>query len=128
MQLLAPQWLMPLHHTLDILEDHAVLVAEGRIAGLGPKTALQQQYPNATCTELPGQLMMPGLINGHSHAAMNLLRGAADDLPLHDWLQKRIWPLEGALADGNFVYDGTALACAEMLLNGITTSLSLIHI
>ena len=64
---------------------------------------------------------MPGLINCHTHAAMNLLRGAADDMPLHDWLQKRIWPLEGALADDEFVYDGSVLAIAEMLLGGITT-------
>lgn len=121
MQLLTPQWLLCLDHSTEVLENHAVLLDGTRIKAIGPKATLIQQYPNAEQLDLPGQVLMPGLINCHTHAAMNLLRGAADDLALHDWLQTRIWPLEGALADAEFVYDGTVLAAAEMLLGGITT-------
>ena len=65
-------------------------------------------------------LILPGLINGHTHAAMTLLRGLADDLPLMDWLNHYIFPVESKM-DENFVYTGTLLACAEMILSGTTT-------
>ncbi|MFX3622433.1 MAG: TRZ/ATZ family hydrolase [Limnobacter sp.] len=121
MQLLTPQWLLCLNHTTEVLENHAVLIHQDRIVALGPRDELLTQYPDAERVDLPGHVLMPGLINCHTHGAMNLLRGAADDLALHDWLQTRIWPLEGALADAEFVYDGTVLAAAEMLQGGVTT-------
>ncbi|MCR2747718.1 amidohydrolase family protein [Limnobacter parvus] len=121
MQLLIPQWLLCLNHSAEVLENHAVLLNENLILAIGPRNELVKQYPQAEPVDLTGQVLMPGLINCHTHAAMNLLRGAADDLALHDWLQTRIWPLEGALADAEFVYDGTVLAAAEMLLGGTTT-------
>jgi len=121
MQLLIPQWLLCLNHTTEVLENHAVLIQQDRILAIGPRDELLQSHPNAERIDLPGQVLMPGLINCHTHAAMNILRGAADDLALHDWLQTRIWPLEGELADAEFVYDGTVLAAAEMLQGGITT-------
>lgn len=121
MQLLTPQWLLCLDNTTEVLENHAVLIHNGLIEAIGPKEALLKTHPEAERIDLPNQALMPGLINCHTHAAMNLLRGAADDLALHDWLQNRIWPLEGELADAEFVYDGTVLAAAEMLLGGITT-------
>ncbi|MGL5004518.1 MAG: TRZ/ATZ family hydrolase, partial [Casimicrobium sp.] len=71
--------------------------------------------------DLGAAILCPGLVNAHCHAAMSLLRGAADDLPLMDWLQKRIWPMEGELVDPEFVRVGTTLAAAEMLLGGTTT-------
>ncbi|TAG80712.1 MAG: TRZ/ATZ family hydrolase, partial [Betaproteobacteria bacterium] len=71
--------------------------------------------------DLGNAILCPGLVNAHCHAAMSLFRGAADDLPLMDWLQKRIWPMEGALVDAQFVELGTQLAAAEMLLGGTTT-------
>jgi 5-methylthioadenosine/S-adenosylhomocysteine deaminase len=121
MQLLTPQWLLCLNHSVEVLENQAVLINKDRIEAIGPRETLQQQFPQADQVDLAGHVLMPGLINCHTHAAMNLLRGAADDLALHDWLQKRIWPLEGELADAEFVYDGTVLAAAEMLLGGTTT-------
>lgn len=121
MQLLTPQWLLCLNHSTEVLENHAVLLDQDRIGAIGPKDELLALYPQAERIDLAGQVLMPGLINCHTHAAMNLLRGAADDLALHDWLQTRIWPLEGELADAEFVYDGTVLAAAEMLQGGITT-------
>jgi 5-methylthioadenosine/S-adenosylhomocysteine deaminase len=71
--------------------------------------------------DLGRAILCPGLVNAHTHAAMALMRGAADDLPLMDWLQKRIWPMEAALVDPDFVEVGTKLAAAEMLLGGTTT-------
>lgn len=121
MQLLTPQWLLCLNHSIEVLENHAVLIHGSLIQAIGPKEELLRQFPDAERIDLPGQVLMPGLINCHTHAAMNLLRGAADDLALHDWLQTRIWPLEAALADAEFVYDGTVLAAAEMLQGGTTT-------
>jgi 5-methylthioadenosine/S-adenosylhomocysteine deaminase len=71
--------------------------------------------------DLGNVILCPGFINAHTHAAMTLMRGAADDLPLMQWLQQRIWPMEGALVDSEFVRIGTQLAAAEMLLGGTTT-------
>jgi 5-methylthioadenosine/S-adenosylhomocysteine deaminase len=77
--------------------------------------------PSIRRIDLGNAILCPGLVNAHTHAAMTLLRGAADDLPLMEWLQKRIWPMEGALVDPQFVEIGTQLAAAEMLLGGTTT-------
>jgi 5-methylthioadenosine/S-adenosylhomocysteine deaminase len=65
-------------------------------------------------------VLIPGLVNLHTHAAMSLLRGLADDLPLMQWLQEHVWPAEAQHASAQFVHDGTLLACAEMLRGGIT--------
>lgn len=71
--------------------------------------------------DLGASILCPGLVNAHCHAAMTLMRGAADDLPLMDWLQKRIWPMEAELVSPEFVHAGTTLAASEMLLGGTTT-------
>lgn len=121
MQLLIPRLLLCLDGNTEVLENHAVLIDGERVAEVGPALTLLAKYPEADKIELPDQVLMPGLINCHTHAAMNLFRGIADDLALHDWLQTRIWPLEGAHADQEFVYDGTVMSAAEMLLGGTTT-------
>jgi len=72
--------------------------------------------------ELPGHALMPGLVNAHGHAAMTLLRGYADDMPLDRWLNEKIWPIEGKWVAPDFVRDGTEIAAAEMILSGITTT------
>ncbi len=69
---------------------------------------------------LPAHVLMPGLINLHTHAAMTLMRGLADDLPLMEWLNDHIWPAEAKHVSPSSCYDGTLLACAEMLRGGIT--------
>src|SRR4051812_49955483 len=71
--------------------------------------------------DLPEHALIPGLVNAHTHAAMSLMRGLADDLPLMRWLQEHIWPAEAKHVSPEFVRDGTSLACAEMLLGGVTT-------
>ncbi len=120
MVLLLPEWLLPIRPARQILKDQAVLIREGKIADLGPKSILLERYTNVVTQHLPGQVLMPGLVNLHTHAAMSLMKGFADDLPLHAWLNERIWPAELKVISPDFVYDGALLACHEMLMGGIT--------
>ncbi|MFM1991126.1 MAG: hypothetical protein RJA99_4083 [Pseudomonadota bacterium] len=120
-QLIVPRWIAPVEPETVVLADHAVVVREGRIEAVMPAAEAARRHPDAAATHLPGHLLVPGLVNLHTHAAMSLLRGAADDLPLERWLRERIWPLEAALVSDDFVHDGTVLACREMLRGGITT-------
>ena len=85
-----------------------------------PIREARERYRGARRVELPGHALIPGLINLHTHAAMTLMRGLADDRALMDWLQNRIWPIEMRLVTSDYVYDGTLLACAEMLRGGVT--------
>lgn len=103
-----------------VLEKHAIAVHEGRILELLPLEQAMQRYEPVASVSLPEHVLMPGLINLHTHAAMNLMRGIADDLPLMRWLNERIWPAESAHVSAEFVRDGTALASAEMLRGGVT--------
>lgn len=104
----------------EVLKNHAVAVHEGRIQDILPACDARQRYQAAEHHSLDHHLLIPGLINLHTHAAMTLMRGLADDLPLMEWLQTRIWPAEGAHLSPQFVLDGSRLACAEMLRGGIT--------
>ena len=85
-----------------------------------PARLARERYPRARRTELSGHALIPGLINLHTHAAMTLMRGLADDRSLMDWLQNHIWPVETRFVSSDFVRDGTLLACAEMLRGGVT--------
>ena len=118
--ILLPQWVVPVE-TAGVLSDHAIVVHDGRILDVLPANAAQARYDATQTLALPGQALIPGLINLHGHAAMSLMRGFADDLPLMDWLNKHIWPAEKRLVSEAFVRDGTLLAAAEMLAGGITT-------
>ena len=117
--LLLPQWVVPVESE-GTLADHAVAVQDGRILDVLPADAAQARYAAAQTIALPGQALIPGLVNLHGHAAMSLMRGFADDLPLMAWLNGRIWPAEKKHASDAFVRDGTLLAAAEMLAGGIT--------
>ena len=75
---------------------------------------------HAKSEQLNDHILMPGLVNAHGHAAMSLLRGYADDLPLRPWLEKHIWPAEARHVSEEFVRDGTMLAMAEMIASGTT--------
>ncbi len=103
-----------------VLKNHAVAIDKGRIKAVLPASEARPRYSPRTLHVLPEHILIPGLINLHTHAAMSLMRGIADDLPLMAWLQKHIWPTESAHLSPQFVYDGTRLACAEMLKSGIT--------
>jgi len=117
--ILLPQWVVPVEPA-GMLADHAVVVQDGRILDVLPADAAQTRYAATQTLVLPGQVLIPGLVNLHGHAAMSLFRGFADDLPLMDWLNQRIWPAEKQHMSEAFVRDGTLLAAAEMLAGGIT--------
>ncbi|WP_245589076.1 amidohydrolase family protein [Desulfatirhabdium butyrativorans] len=104
---------------LTIIEDGSIGVQGSRIAYLG-SSASEVNSPAAKTIDARGCIVMPGLINAHTHAAMTLFRGLADDLPLMDWLNHYIFPVEAKM-DAEFVHIGTMLACAEMILSGTTT-------
>jgi len=119
--LICPEWIIPIEPARITLSRHAVAVNDGRIVALLPcDEALLRFRPRKTMN-LPGQVLLPGLVNLHTHAAMSLLRGYADDLPLMRWLSERIWPAESRYSGPEFVQAGTLLACAEMVRGGITT-------
>ncbi len=103
-----------------------VAIRQNRIVGVGPLDEADRYWP-ARRMDQPRKLIMPGLINGHQHAAMSLLRGMADDLELMEWLQKYIFPAEAATVDADFVYWGTRLAVVEMLQSGTTTFADMYH-
>lgn len=102
----------------EVIRDGAVAVSGGRIAAVGPREALAAYAPAETLS-MGRALVMPGLVNVHTHAAMTLFRGLADDLPVADWLHNHIWPVEKMLTP-EAVYLGSQLACAEMLAAGVT--------
>jgi 5-methylthioadenosine/S-adenosylhomocysteine deaminase len=117
--LIEPSWIAAVDPDV-VLKNHAVAVHDGRIVALLPNGEAHSRFRPAQRVMLEEHILIPGLVNLHTHAAMTLMRGLADDLPLMDWLQKHIWPAESANASPQFVYDGTRLACAEMLSGGIT--------
>jgi 5-methylthioadenosine/S-adenosylhomocysteine deaminase len=117
--LIHARWIA-LAHSETLLEHHAVAVADGRIVDILPSHSARERYNAKETVTLAEHLLIPGLINLHTHAAMSLMRGMADDIPLMRWLQERIWPIENALISPAFISDGTRLACAEMLRGGIT--------
>ncbi len=121
--LISVRWLITAAaNGMRTIEYAALIFNEaGVITAVGKAADLANSENIANRIDLPNHLLAPGLINAHCHAAMSLLRGAADDLPLHRWLQERIWPMEGELVDDDFVQTGTQLAVAEMLLGGTTT-------
>lgn len=105
----------------EVLAQHALVVVDGRIAGCMPWEEARQAHPSLTVVDKRKGVLLPGLINAHTHLAMNLLRGYADDLPLQPWLENHIWPAEAQHMGTDFVHDGTQLALAESVLSGVTT-------
>ena len=118
--LLLPRWVVPVEPAGKVLEDHAVAIRDGRIEAIAPAREARARFREHEPVELAGQVLIPGLVNAHTHAAMTLMRGLADDLPLMRWLQEHVWPAETRHVSRDFVRDGTLLACAEMLRGGIT--------
>ncbi|HYQ91908.1 MAG TPA: TRZ/ATZ family hydrolase, partial [Candidatus Competibacteraceae bacterium] len=90
--LLSARWIIPVEPAGQVLADHALAISEGRIVAVLPTTKAVERYEPVTRLDLPRHALLPGLVNAHTHAAMNLLRGLADDLPLMEWLQHHIWP------------------------------------
>src|SRR5580658_746234 len=104
-----------------LIENGAIAIRGERILAVGPKAEIERRYQARQRLDRPDAILTPGLINGHTHAAMSLFRGIADDLNLQDWLEKYIFPAEAKNVDAEFVRWGTRLACLEMALSGTTT-------
>src|SRR5262249_19443603 len=104
-----------------VIENGAVAVRGTRIVAVGSQPELASKYRARRTVDAAGKVVMPGLINTHTHVPMVLFRGIADDLRLLDWLQKYIFPAEARNVDEQFVRWGTRLGCLEMILGGTTT-------
>jgi 5-methylthioadenosine/S-adenosylhomocysteine deaminase len=106
--------------TGKVLERSSVVIDDGKIIDIIEQSDLHERYVATVSVTLDEHVLMPGLINLHTHAAMTLMRGLADDLPLMTWLQEHIWPAEKQVLSERYVRDGTLLGCAEMLAGGTT--------
>ena len=118
--LIHARWIIPVEPESVTYEHHSLVIDSGKIIDLLPTDLAKQKYQGTITENLENHALLPGLINCHTHAAMTLMRGIADDLPLMDWLQNHIWPLEQKWMSEAFVKDGTDLAIAEMILGGTT--------
>jgi len=118
--LLHARWVLPIEPQGLLLENHSIAIHDGRIEAILPSDEATQRFSSANTLQFDQHVLLPGLINSHGHAAMTLMRGLADDLPLMEWLQQHIWPAEQQWVNAEFVYDGSLLACAEMLRSGTT--------
>ncbi len=115
------RWCIPVAPSCVPVEHAAIAVTGERIVAVGPRAEVTAAFAPDTLVDLGRHAVIPGLVNAHGHAAMSLLRGTAEDLPLQQWLTEVIWPLEARLLSPEFVRTGTELAMAEMLSRGITT-------
>lgn len=114
-------YVVTMNENMDVIKDGAVAVQGNKIVAVGPSATIFKKYPEAVVVGGKGHVVMPGLINTHNHAAMVNLRGIGDDLPLKEWLENFIWPAEKKFISPEYVADGMALACLEMLKGGTTT-------
>ena len=114
-------WVVSMDAAGAVIENGAVAIDDGVILAIGPAAEIEANYSAREVLQGDRRIVMPGLINGHSHAAMTLLRGLADDLALMDWLENYIFPSEVEFVDPEFVRIGTELACWEMIRGGTTT-------
>ena len=115
------RWLLPVLPKNTVLEFKSVVINAGKIIDICSTNLAQNKYQSDEIVLLDQHVLIPGLINLHTHAAMSLMRGLADDVALMPWLEQYIWPAEQKFVSPQFVQDGTLLACAEMLSSGITT-------
>lgn len=117
--ILDARWVIPVEPA-GALDHHSVAIRDGRIVAVLPTAQAKAEFTAREHVTLDSHALIPGFINAHTHAAMSLFRGLADDLPLMDWLQNHIWPAETKHVTPAFIRDGVRLAVAEMLLGGTT--------
>jgi len=113
--------IVTMDNTRRIIEDGAIAVAQGRVVAVGSRAEIQKNYFARETIDAGGRIIIPGLINGHTHIPMTLFRGLADDLDLQEWLTKYIFPAEAKNVTEEFVRAGTRLGLAEMIRGGTTT-------
>jgi len=118
--LLSARYLVPVRPDNRVLQHHTVVLQNQKIREVLPTAVARARYQNAAETQLDHHVLLPGLINMHTHSPMTLLRGYADDVEMQTWLQDRIWPAENRHVSPAFVSDGVQLAIAEMLRSGTT--------
>ena len=118
--LVSGKYLFPTHSNSEVLIDHGLLIAGNRIVDIAPTAELARKHPGIQHIHAENGLVMPGLINTHTHAAMSCFRGIADDLPLMEWLTKHIFPIEAKL-NSEMVHCSTLLSIIEMIKTGTTS-------
>jgi 5-methylthioadenosine/S-adenosylhomocysteine deaminase len=119
-QIIHAKWLITCEHPGITLENHALIVKDGLIKDILPSQAVSNKYQASSEEHFDHHAIFPGLINAHTHLAMNYFRGLADDLALMDWLNHHIWPAEKKWVSHEFVYDASLFAIAEMIRCGTT--------
>ncbi|MCK5876529.1 MAG: TRZ/ATZ family hydrolase [Candidatus Marithrix sp.] len=113
-------WVIPVEPENTVHEQHAIAIQDGKIIAVLPSEEAANHFSARITYRLNSHLLIPGLINAHTHASMTLLRGFADDMPLEKWLNEYIWPAEQTHINKDFIADGAKLAIAEMLRGGVT--------
>jgi 5-methylthioadenosine/S-adenosylhomocysteine deaminase len=119
-QIIHARWVIPVEPGHTVLENHAIAIHEGNIVAIASSDDIRAAFQSNTVHELGSHALIPGLINTHTHAAMTLMRGLADDLPLMTWLNEHIWPAESKWVSKDFVRQGSEHAVAEMIRSGTT--------
>jgi 5-methylthioadenosine/S-adenosylhomocysteine deaminase len=115
------EYLLPMDEALSVIKDGAVAINGNKILEVGPSHEVCKRYFSDNLIKGEGKIVLPGLVNTHTHAAMVYFRGFADDLPLSEWLNNHIWPAENKWLSPQFISDAVELACLEMLKGGVTT-------
>ena len=116
------KYIVPMDDKESVLENHSLIIGnDGEIIDLLPSNLVNEKYSSFNIESFPDSVLMPGLINGHSHSGMTLMRGFADDYCLHDWLTQHIWPTEAKFVGEEFVAVSSELAIAELIQGGCTT-------
>ena len=118
--LITARWVVPIEPAHRVLDDHAVAVHRGRIVAILPSAQARTRFSAAETIERPAHVLLPGLVNAHTRAAMSLLRGAVESSSFDYWLNRQVRPLEQRWMDADYVRDGTELAIADMLTSGTT--------
>ena len=119
--IICSDYVLQMDEALTLLEDGAIAVKGKEILEVGTSGNILKRYTSSQIIKGEGRVVLPGLINTHTHAAMVYFRGIADDLPLTEWLNKHIWPEENRWLSPAFISDAVELACLEMLKGGVTT-------
>ncbi len=120
-KLIKAKYILTMDKSSKIIEDGVVVISADKILDVGNTGEILEKYQAEEIIDFGNSIVMPGMINTHTHAAMTYFRGMADDLKLDDWLTKHIWPAEGKFVNANFVKDASELACLEMIESGVTT-------
>ncbi len=118
--LIHAKWILPVVPTGTVLENHALAIRNKKIIAITASRDAESSISATTNIHLDSHALIPGLVNVHGHAAMSLLRGIADDIPLKQWLEQVVWPMESKFVSAEFVRSGANLAIAEMISSGTT--------